>query len=182
MDYNFLHLHQKASNKGLCGLSEAFEYPSEKRPPDHRQIVYPVYPQVYVLPLMGGYESTKKTIARKRDTQKTLDRKKSNKKLFRSSESFECPSEKRPPDQRRIVYSVYLQVYVLHLIGGYESTEKKIARKRDTQKTLGRKKSNKKLYGLCGSSEAFECPSEKKTPIRGESYTPYTPKYAFYLL
>ena len=144
----------------ICGSSEVFECPSEKKPPDHRRIVYPVYLQVYVLPLIGGYESKEKTIAQKRAHRQSykkrtqsllhLHRKKSNKELCKvygcwlmselaagyvgihiyvSSEVFECPSEKRPPDHRRIVYPVYFQVYVLPLIGGYESTEKTIVQK-----------------------------------------------------
>ena len=120
----------------ICGSSEVFECPSEKKPPNQRQIVYPVYPQVYVLHLIGGYESMEKTIAQKRDTQKALrktvtppHRKESNKEFCGSSEVFECLSGKKPPDQRQIVYPVYLQVYVLPLIGGYESTEETIVQK-----------------------------------------------------
>ena len=188
---SLLHLHQKASKEGLYGFSEAFECPSGKKPPYNRQIVYLVYPQVYVLPLIGGYKSTAKTIARKRVTQKALDRKKSNKELFGfcgcrfilesaasyvgihvcgSFEVFECFSRKKPPYNRQIVYLVYPQVYDLPLIGGYKSTAKTIARKRGSQKTsqkmdsllhLHRKASKK---GFCGFSEAFECPSGKKPP------------------
>ena len=165
---SLLHLHQKASKKGLYGFSEAFECPSGKKLSYNRQIVYP---QVYDLPLIGGYKSTTKTIVRKRVTQKALDRKKSNKELFgfcgcrfilESAAShvgihicgsfavFECLSGKKPPDQRQIVYLVYPQVYDLPLIGGYKSTAKTIVRKRVTQKALDRKKSNKELFGFCG--------------------------------
>ena len=125
--------HQK-SNKGLFGLSEVFECLSEKKPPYKRQIVYLVYPQVYVLPLIGGYKSTTKTIARKRVTQKALDRKKSNKELFGfcecrlilelparyvgihicgSFEVFECLSGKKSPP---IIGKSYTPKYTFYLL------------------------------------------------------------------
>ena len=128
--------HQK-SNKGLFGLSEVFECLSEKKPPYKRQIVYLVYPQVYVLPLIGGYKSTTKTIARKRVTQKALDRKKSNKELFGfcgcrlilelparyvgihicgSFEVFECLSGKKPPPIIGKSYTSYTPRYTFYLL------------------------------------------------------------------
>ena len=185
---SLLHLHQKASNKGLCGLSEAFECLSGKKLLYNRQIVYP---QVYVLPLIGGYKSTTKTIARKRGSQQAsqkmdsllhLHRKASKKGFCGFSEAFECPSGKKPPYNRQIVYLVYPQVYDLPLIGGYKSTTKTIVRKKVTQKALDRKRSNKELFGfygcrlilesavshvgihICGSFAVFECLSGKKPP------------------
>ena len=114
--------------------------PQKKAPPIRGKSYTPY---THVLPLMGGYESTEKTIVRKRDTQKSLrktatlpHRKELNKKFCGSFEVFECLSGKKPPDQRQIVYPVYPQVYVLPLIGGYESMETTIARKRASQTTL----------------------------------------------
>ena len=166
-ELSLLHLHRKASKKGLYGFSEAFECPSGKKLPYNRQIVYP---QVYVLPLIGGYKSTAKTIARKKVTQKALDRKKSNKELFGFCVGagyfwnqllvmleytfvgllrfLSVSREKSPPIIGKSYTLVYPQVYVLPLIGGYKSTTKTIVRKRVTQKALDRKKSNKELFGV----------------------------------